>query len=364
MPVSIALVTRKLPGVRDFDSRQPFKIMRIILDPLPARFSQLNEYWNLFIMSIYGFLLCLKKKPDIIHCGEIIPTAVAGFILSRIFKIPYLIYCHSEEIGFLKKLKREKRLGLFLLQQAGLILALCEAVKEELVRIGISQDKISKITPGISENYLKPIPAQEILEFKTFKKFDNKKIILTVARLIERKNHQAVIMALKEIIKMIPDVLYVIVGEGPEEDTLRILVKNLGLKDYVRFEGFQSGDLAKYYASCDVFAMPTKQLASGDVEGFGIVFIEAGAFGKPVIGGNVGGSSDSIIDGITGLRVDGEDASEIKKALLSLLTDEEYAKRMGEAAEKRVKKDFLWPARAEEIFRISEKLASDYRRRR
>jgi glycosyltransferase involved in cell wall biosynthesis len=78
----------------------------------------------------------------------------------------------------------------------------------------------------------------------------------------------------------------------------------------------------------------------------------------------VGGSSDSIIDGITGLRVDGEDASEIKKALLSLLTDEEYAKRMGEAAEKRVKKDFLWPARAEEIFRISEKLASDYRRRR
>jgi phosphatidylinositol alpha-1,6-mannosyltransferase len=106
-------------------------------------------------------------------------------------------------------------------------------------------------------------------------------------------------------------------------------------------------ELAAYYAACDLFIMPNREI-DGDIEGFGMVFLEAGAARKPVIGGRSGGTEDAIVHGITGLRVDGTDVEAIAFAVVSLLLDPARAKILGEAGRRRIEQEFTWEAVVEQ----------------
>src|SRR5262249_14775190 len=131
-------------------------------------------------------------------------------------------------------------------------------------------------------------------------------VILTVGSLVERKGQDMIIRALPLIANAVPGVSYLIVGDGPYKANLKTLVTSMGLQDRVVFTGRVSDEeLPEFYALSDVFAMPSRAcLDSNDVEGFGMVFLEAGATGKPVVAGRSGGIEDAVVDGVTGLLVD------------------------------------------------------------
>jgi phosphatidylinositol alpha-1,6-mannosyltransferase len=138
----------------------------------------------------------------------------------------------------------------------------------------------------------------------------------------------------------------VLAGPGPLLDELLDLARECGVSDKVIMTGRVSdSELSALYDLCVVFAMPNRELPDGDTEGFGTVFLEANAHGKPVVGGRAGGVSDAILDGQTGIMVDGQNTDEIAAAIINLLGDPELARRLGENGRERVLREFS-PAKA------------------
>jgi phosphatidylinositol alpha-1,6-mannosyltransferase len=167
-------------------------------------------------------------------------------------------------------------------------------------------------------------------------------VLLTVGRLQRRKGQDMVIHALPQILQSLPQVKYVIVGTGEELTSLTTLAQELGVQDSVVFAGIvPDQELAAYYAACDVFIMPNRQIGS-DIEGFGMVYLEASAAGKPVVGGKSGGTDDAILSDVTGLRVDGNSSVEIANAIIDLLSTPDKAKAMGMHGRQRVEREFTW----------------------
>jgi phosphatidylinositol alpha-1,6-mannosyltransferase len=166
-----------------------------------------------------------------------------------------------------------------------------------------------------------------------------------------------VIRALPSVAKKFPDVKYIIAGTGEEYDFLQRLAGEVGVEDKVIFVGqIDNDEQAAYYAACDIFLMPNRQIGA-DIEGFGMVFLEAGAAGRPVIGGRSGGTGEAIQDGVTGIRVDGENVHAISEAVIDLLSDSQKARTMGERGRQWVQTVFSWELIVERTRQVSATVA-------
>jgi phosphatidylinositol alpha-1,6-mannosyltransferase len=185
-------------------------------------------------------------------------------------------------------------------------------------------------------------------------------VILTVGNLVERKGHDMVIRSLPAVCQRVPEATYLIVGTGPFKERLDELAAELGVRDRVIFAGRVPDDeLPDLYAMCDVFAMPSRTLlASHDVEGFGLVYLEAGACAKPVVAGRSGGIEDAVVDGFTGLVVDPSDVRDIGQALIRLLTDSELRGRLGQQGRDRVEKERTWSILGARVQNILERVGN------
>ena len=164
------------------------------------------------------------------------------------------------------------------------------------------------------------------------------RIILSVGRLIAAepgKGFDTVIRALPQVLRQVPNCCYVVIGIGDDRERLERLAQEKGVRDHVVFAGEQTSDhLKRYYAACDVFAMPSRQ------EGFGIVFLEAMAFGKPILAGHHGGTPEFVTDGQTGYLVKHDDDGEVATRLIRLLQDDECRRSMGEAGRRWVEENY------------------------
>ncbi len=183
-------------------------------------------------------------------------------------------------------------------------------------------------------------------------------MILSVARLVEWKGQDVVIRALPWIFRHVPDAVYVIPGTGPYEAALKGLARETGVEDRVLFPGWMDEeDLPSLYRAADVMAVPSREFQPGrPVEGFGIVFMEASACGTPVIGGNLGGTEESILEGVTGFRVPPEDTGAVASGIVRLLADPALAQQMGEAGAARARTEFAWPRLAGSLLDFLEEL--------
>ncbi len=177
-----------------------------------------------------------------------------------------------------------------------------------------------------------------------------RQVILNVGRLVERKGFDSVIKALSRVLEQEPAALYVIVGEGVDRERLHHLAQEQGVAENVRMVGAISDEeLARWYTQCELFVMPSRELSNRDVEGFGIAFIEASSFGKPVVGGTSGGVSDAVIDGRTGFLVEASDLDMLSGAMLRLLSDTARAQELGEQGRVRVRSEFRWRVQADRL---------------
>ena len=205
-----------------------------------------------------------------------------------------------------------------------------------------SAAKLVRIAPGIdTEHFISRSDAQDLRESLGL---GNKKVIVSVGRLVHRKGQDVLIESMPEIIKTIDDAHLLLIGEGPYKKELEKRIKNLGLANRVTFVGrVQYADLPRYICVGDVFAMPSRsRLAGLEVEGLGIVYLEASACGLPVIGGISGGAPDAVLQGETGFSVDGRSAHEVAEAIVRVLADKELAQRLGTRGRQWVIEQWQW----------------------
>ncbi len=176
-------------------------------------------------------------------------------------------------------------------------------------------------------------------------------LLLTVARLVERKGVGDVLEALVPLVREWPGLRYVVVGDGPERAGLEALARVLGVSANVHFTGRQSdAALAAWYGAADIFVMTPRTL-SIDVEGFGLVYLEAGAAGLPVVGSRSGGIPDAIVDGETGLLVPESNPVVLAESLRTLLMRPDLRARFGQAGRERAA-SFTWDATADRLLSI------------
>jgi phosphatidylinositol alpha-1,6-mannosyltransferase len=349
-PGAVTVLTRRVPGWREFDAGERFRIARGFFATLPGP-ALLREVPVYAEMAVLGAWWTLRARPEVIVCGELLPAGLIGLILSRMSGRPYIVYVHGEEIGTYERLRGERTLALTVLRSAGAVLPSAREVRDKVLLYGVPPERVHLLTPGIAREFLEGARLPERIRSRYG--LGGKRILLTVGRLVERKGHEDVIRSLPEVVREFPDVAYLIVGAGPLEARLKSLARELGVEGRVVFAGRVSReDLPDCYAACEVFVMPNRELSSGDTEGAGIVLLEAAALGKPVVAGRAGGTGDSVIEGETGFRIDPANHEELPLRLRQLLRDRELGRRMGEAGRRMVMTERRWQDRAEELRRI------------
>ena len=203
--------------------------------------------------------------------------------------------------------------------------------KGEIAKISNQPQKFLQIAPGIDTQHFAPKIARGDLIEKY--RLDGRRVIVSVGRLVHRKGQDELVKAMPKILEQFPDAILLFVGEGPIKQMLFNSAKQLGVLPKVVFAGRVSHhDLPDYICLGEIFAMPVRSRFSGlEVEGLGIVYLEASACGLPVIVGNSGGAVDAVLDKKTGLLVDGTKSDLIADAICELLANPERAKQMGAA---------------------------------
>ena len=297
-----------------------------------------------------------RWKPDLIICTHLALGPIA-WLLAGFGGWPYWIVMHGYEAWALLPYGKRRAL-----RQTDRVLVTSAFSREQVVRQHrIPSERISSLPCTLDDTLLSVEPARNG-SFGLIS--DRQRVALTVARMeaSERyKGHDVVLRALPSVVAILPDLTYVVMGDGDDRSRLESLAKQLGLSDHVLFTGQVSdSELAAFYQRSEVFVLPARTVIDDHNpkgEGFGIVFLEAMAFGKPVIGPNYGAPAEIIRHGETGLLVDPEDATSVAEGLLNLLTNPDAARQMGKAGSKWVREHYSYASFRE---RLREILAAGF----
>ncbi|MFJ4003467.1 glycosyltransferase family 4 protein [Streptomyces sp. NPDC090023] len=209
--------------------------------------------------------------------------------------------------------------------------------------------RMVQLPPGVDEKTFHPGSGGD--EVRARLGLTDRPVVVCVSRLVPRKGQDTLIRAMPRILAAEPDAVLLIVGGGPYESDLRRLAAETGVADSVRFTGAVPwAELPAHYGAGDVFAMPCRTRRGGlDVEGLGIVYLEASATGLPVVAGDSGGAPDAVLDGETGWVVRGGEPAEAAERITALLADEALRRRMGERGRQWVEEKWRWDLLAERL---------------
>jgi len=327
----MVVLTAQAHGSLEFDASLPYRVVRRNYIKCSA---VAERYLSKGISLVRQFFEARRtvgiQGIDIIHIGQLYPDAFMGWLLSMTTGRPFVLTVMGEDLTGLRSAGPIRRkLVLLALRRTVRIFTISAFAKKRLCEHGVSPGRILVLPPGFDTSKCNATGVKEV-DFEV--NIRDKTILLTVGRLTERKGQDNVLRALPEIIKERPDIHYVMAGNGLDEARLKGIIMELGLQNNASIvTDATNEEIAYLYKHCQLFIMPNRELASGDTEGFGIVFLEAGWWGKPVIGGRDGGVPDAVEDGVTGLLVDGNDREQLTNAILRLLGDAQLRDRMGQA---------------------------------
>jgi phosphatidylinositol alpha-1,6-mannosyltransferase len=325
----VSVVAPAHAAAGDWDAERRFHVTR----------APRARFWPLVMLGFAGAALvrAIRRPPDIVVCGHAL-LGPASYLIARLFGVRMVVMAYALEI----RAPRMQRLARWTLRRAAMVVVISEFTRQSVIAHGVDDARIVVIHPGAA--YVPDAPS--FARSASFGGQAAPPVILTVARLGELyKGHDMLIRALPLVLARHPEAHYVIAGDGPLRPYLQRLAASVGVADKVTFAGAVSDeDLAQWYQRAAVFAMLSRESPSdGGAEGYGLTFIEAGAWGKPVVAGNSGGIPDAVVDGVTGLLVAPTDLAAIADALTRILADPEFAARLGAQGRDRAINELSWP---------------------
>lgn len=329
-------------GAAAFDKAQPFPVVRhpsSLMLPVPAVARRARE-------------LLRAESCDTVWFGAAAPLALLAPTMRKAGAARVIASTHGHEVGW----------------------SMLPGARQALRRIGTTTDVVtfvSKYTRSRFASAFGRLAALEHLpsgvdteqfrpdfaarkEIRTRYGLGDRPVVVCVSRLWPRKGQDMLIRSLPAIRQRVPEAALLLVGGGPYEDRLRQLAAQLDVEDHVILTGrVPWEELPAHYVAGDVFAMPCRTHGRGlDVEGLGIVYLEASASGLPVVAGNSGGAPETVLDGVTGNVVDGRDLPTIAKKVGDLLADPTLATEMGEAGRRWVSRHWRWEDIAHRLTRL------------
>jgi len=286
--------------------------------------------------------LIQSRKLTKVAFGAAAPLGIMARAMRRAGVQKIVALTHGHEVWWAKVLPFSFALRL-MSRHIDAITYLGEYTKGEISK-ALSQAEISKlvqIAPGIDVDHFVPTDSSTL---RAELGLADKSVIISVGRLVHRKGQDKLIAALPAIKAAVPNVHLVLVGVGPHQDYLEKLALKLNVSDCVTFIGrINYAELPKYICIGDIFAMPSRSRFFGlEVEGLGIVYLEASSCGLPVVGGKSGGAPDAVLIGETGLVVDGTKPAEIAEACIELLNNPELCVLMGAAGRAWIIENWRW----------------------
>jgi phosphatidyl-myo-inositol dimannoside synthase len=336
-PDRVAVLCPNAEGGNAFDRAAPYAVYRQperFLWPLPEVRRRLHE-------AIRSF------GAEVVLFGAVYPLALLGPGLAET-GTPYLAAAHGFEY-WLSIAPGTHALVRSATARAARVPVMCSAFIARVVRTAVPDDvPVSVMYPGADLEAFRPdLPYGDLTDLHGV---TDRPLIVCVSRLVARKGQDVLIRAMPRIRREVPDASLLIVGDGPDRDRLERLAADAP-DGSVAFAGQVSeGNLPRYYRAGNVFAMPCRSRLGGlEVEGWGNVFLEAAACGRPVVVGDSGGARESLAPGETGLLVKGSDVDEVAGAVGSLLADPQRADAMGRAGRERVVRAFGWSRAAEQL---------------
>lgn len=290
----------------------------------------------------------------VVHCGRILPEGVAARLAQMTGGPPFVCWAHGEDLATAMSSRELRWTTEWVLRGASGAFANSQNTKTFLAQFGILPEKIAVAYPGVDGSRFHP--AVDGASVRARHGLSGELVLLSVGRLQTRKGHDVAIQAVAALARAVPSLRYLIVGDGEERARLQSLVAACHATEHVTFVGeVDDEDLPRYYAASDVFVLPNR-VERGDFEGFGIVFLEAAASGKPVIGGASGGVTEAVADGSTGLLVDGASVDAVTNALATLAASPELRRTLGDAGRRRATTQFSWEAAARTVQSVHDML--------
>jgi phosphatidylinositol alpha-1,6-mannosyltransferase len=345
--VDLTLLTEKRGNNDSFDQEKKYKIIRKDLF-----YKSIWPKWLKMLFVVYKSVK--NEKPDWIFVGQVLPVGTVVYLLQKIFKFKYLVFTHGTDINVPLNYPRKRKIMIRILKKADNIAANSHYTMKRLAHLGVNEDKVVVLFPCplvknqestlLRTDLRQGFGGQGSKKQELIKQYglENKFVLLTIGRIVERKGIDNVIEALSEVKKEFNDFVYLVVGKGPDKSRLADLISKYNLSENVKLVGYVSDkELQLFYQACDIYIMTPREI-EGDVEGFGMVYLEANFHGKPVIASRTGGVIEAVLDNQTGLLSDQGNIEQIKDAILRLIKDKDLRERLGENGRKRVADKFQW----------------------
>jgi phosphatidylinositol alpha-1,6-mannosyltransferase len=327
----VCVLAQEAEGDAQYDAAQDYTIYR-------TPYRKQHRLRDLFTYMKKTIEHARKENCDGLYFDKAYPLGMAGF-WGKCRGLPYIVHTYGNDVLMPHK-PVAKWIQTQVLKRAQHVITISNFTKEHLIKIGIREERIVIMYPKADfSRFITPCDTEDL---KRQHQLTGKKIILSVGRLVERKGFDKVIQALPHVLRQCPNVVYLVVGNGPDLKRLQQSASELQVSAHVRFITDCSDEqIPAFFHACHIFTMPSRYIVEqGDVEGFGIVYLEANACKKPALGGRSGGVPDAVIEGETGLLCDPESVSDITQKLKTLLGDEALCKDLGEQGYQRVMNDF------------------------
>lgn len=354
MAPRLAVVAPNRPGADDVDRSLPFRVYRVhtpnawlpLMGIPPIRSLLHSERFNATFhaqwQTVWSARKARKKK-----------------MISRIFSA-----AHGRELLFNPGAPGTQlhsfynRMRTSLLSRVDHFFAVSRYTSGLLQNYGVEEDRITVVPNGTNPGQFYPLDPRPL---RTEMGLTGKRVLMTVCRLVPRKGVDTVIRAFAKVISICPDTELVIIGDGEDRRRLEKIAGESGIRESVHFTGWithNKQEMNRFYNLADVVIM-TPRTDPIQVEAFGIIYLEANACGKPVIGSRSGGISDAVIDGETGLLVEEDDSGQLAEAIVRLLNNPDLAHRLGEQGRKRVVNELNWNVIAPRIYSKMDQLVKD-----
>lgn len=336
-PDRVAVLCPAFDGSEAFDARASYRVFR-----QPERF-----LWPTRAIARRVEAAISDFGADVVLFGATYPLALIGPRLAK-RGTPYLPAAHGFEY-WLSIAPGAHGLMRRATSRATRVPVMCSEFIARVVRTAVRERvPVSVMYPGADvETFHPDLPFDDLLEAHGVA---GRPLVVCVSRLVPRKGQDVLIRAMPEIRRRVPDATLLVVGGGPYRDRLEEMGRHAPTGAVVFAGQVSEVDLPRYYRAGDVFALPCRARLGGlEVEGWGNVFIEAAACGRPVVVGDSGGARETLVDGVTGRLVDGSDVTAVADAVAALLEDPARAEAMGAAGRARVERHFTWQRAAAQL---------------